>query len=177
MERHISLRPIVFFFVLASTLLFSVIAGSLDSKPSASNSSFVSANNLDIDGNGDVDALTDGLLILRYLFGYSGESLVISVLSDDAVYIEADQVENRISSLGNKLDIDGNNDVDALTDGLLVLRYLFGYSGQSLITNVLSSNADRTQASEIEAYLSQLTILNAPPSFISSSSFSADENQ
>ena len=91
MERHISLKPIVFFFVLASTLLFSAIAGSLDSKTSASNSSFVSANNLDIDGNGDVDALTDGLLILRYLFGYSGESLIIGVMADDAVYIEANQ--------------------------------------------------------------------------------------
>ena len=69
MERQMPLRPIIFFFALASTLLFSAIAGSLDSKTSVSNSSFVSANNIDIDGNGDVDALTDGLLILRYLFG------------------------------------------------------------------------------------------------------------
>ena len=30
---------------------------------------------LDIDGSGDVNALTDGLLILRSLFGFSDEAL------------------------------------------------------------------------------------------------------
>ena len=30
----------------------------------------------DIDGNGEVDALTDGLMLLRYLFNLRGDSLI-----------------------------------------------------------------------------------------------------
>ena len=33
----------------------------------------------DIDGDGNVDALTDGLLLLRYLFGLSGDTLTVGV--------------------------------------------------------------------------------------------------
>ena len=39
---------------------------------------------LDIDGNGQTDALTDGLLILRYMFGLTGNALVTSAISTDA---------------------------------------------------------------------------------------------
>ena len=30
---------------------------------------------LDVDGNGQIDALTDGLMIIRYMFGLRGASL------------------------------------------------------------------------------------------------------
>ena len=30
---------------------------------------------LDVDGNGKTEPLTDGLLIIRYLFGFTGEAL------------------------------------------------------------------------------------------------------
>ena len=136
-----------------------------------------SSGNLDIDGNGQYDALTDGLLVLRSTFEISGDSLIAGVLADDAAYTDADEIEARILSLGNKLDIDANGDVDALTDGLLVLRYLFEIRGEPLISGVLSPDADRTQASEIEAYLSQLATLNQLPSFTSSASFNVLENQ
>ena len=39
---------------------------------------------LDIDQNGVVDALTDGLLVLRYLFGLEGDQVTIGALADDA---------------------------------------------------------------------------------------------
>ena len=58
--------------------------------------------------------------------------------------------------LGAVLDIDGNGAVDALTDGLLVLRYLFGLTGNSLIAGVVAEDATRTTAEEIEAYLASL---------------------
>ena len=50
-------------------------------------------------------------------------------------------------------DIDGNGSTDALTDGLLLLRYLFNLSGESLIAGAVSSDATRTTASEIEEYI------------------------
>ena len=46
-------------------------------------------------------------------------------------------------------DIDGDGNVDALTDGLLLLRYLFGLSGDTLTVGVVASNATRTTASGV----------------------------
>lgn len=54
------------------------------------------------------------------------------------------------------LDIDGNDKVDALTDGLVILRYVFGLRGDVLIGGVVASDATRTTAEEIEAYLATL---------------------
>ena len=47
-------------------------------------------------------------------------------------------------------------EIDALTDGLLTLRYLFGLQGDTLINGVLQSDATRTTAEEIEAHLETL---------------------
>ena len=54
------------------------------------------------------------------------------------------------------LDIDGNDKVDALTDGLVILRYVFGLRGDVLIAGVVAGDATRTTAEEIEAYLATL---------------------
>ena len=51
---------------------------------------------------------------------------------------------------------DGNGEVDALTDGLLILRYLFGLEGDALINGVVADNATRKTASDIEAHLESL---------------------
>ena len=49
-----------------------------------------------------------------------------------------------------------NGEIDALTDGLLTLRYLFGLQGDTLINGVVASDATRTTADEIEAHLETL---------------------
>jgi hypothetical protein len=54
------------------------------------------------------------------------------------------------------LDIDGNDKVDALTDGLVILRYVFGLRGDVLIGGVVADDATRKTAEEIEAYLATL---------------------
>lgn len=54
------------------------------------------------------------------------------------------------------LDIDGNNQVDALTDGLMILRFVFGLRGDILISGVVAQDATRTSAEDIEAYLEAL---------------------
>ncbi len=50
-------------------------------------------------------------------------------------------------------DVDGNGDVDALTDGLLILRHAFGFSGDALINNAVADGASRKSAAQIKAYL------------------------
>jgi len=40
---------------------------------------------LDIDGDGSVEGLTDGLLVVRHLFGFEGEALIRGVVAEDAI--------------------------------------------------------------------------------------------
>ena len=56
---------------------------------------------------------------------------------------------------GNNADTDddGEGATEALSDGLLVLRYLFGFRGDSLIVSAVTANATRTTATEIESYI------------------------
>jgi hypothetical protein len=55
------------------------------------------------------------------------------------------------------LDIDGNGDTDALTDGLLVLRFLFGFTGTPLIGGAVDAvDCTRCDAGAIQGYLQTL---------------------
>ena len=54
------------------------------------------------------------------------------------------------------LDVDGSltaTKYDALTDGLLTPRYLFGLTGTSLTAGALGGTATRTDPAVIKAYL------------------------
>jgi len=126
------------------------------SESSAVSESAIPTGSLDIDGNEKYDALTDGLLLLRGMFGLDGDALVTGTVASDATYTESVDIESRIAILGDLADIDGNGDIDALTDGLLTLRYLFGLQGGTLINGVVASDATRTTAEEIEAHLETL---------------------
>ncbi|MDA9583745.1 hypothetical protein N9R70_04790, partial [Porticoccaceae bacterium] len=116
----------------------------------------IPSGSIDLDGNEDYDALTDGLLLLRGMFGLDGSALVTGTIASDAAYTESVDIESRIETLGDLADIDGNGDIDALTDGLLTLRYLFGLQGDTLINGVVADDATRTTAEEIEAHLDTL---------------------
>ena len=142
----------------------------------ASNSSVTS--NIDIDGNEEFDALTDGLLILRSMFGLTDSPLITGAVAGDALYVDAEDIQSRIEGLGNRLDIDNDGNIDALTDGLVTLRYLFGLTGDPLISGVIATGADRITAEDIEAYMAVLTSLDTePPVFTSQETFTAAENQ
>lgn len=51
------------------------------------------------------------------------------------------------------LDVDGNGAADALTDGLLLIRYLFGFTGNTLTDGAIGSGCTRCDAEEITALL------------------------
>lgn len=177
MIKYFYLKLTAFFCLLAVTLFFSGGLISSDNTDHESYSSLTSVNNLDIDGNEKLDALTDGLLILRSLFGLTGDSLTSDLVGDDAVYKESEEIESRIASLGNHIDIDNNGRVDALTDGLIILRYLFGLSGDTLTNGVLANDAERVTADDIESHMERLSLINQAPVFTSAAAFSANENQ
>lgn len=117
----------------------------------------VNFNILDIDGNGVGDALSDGLLIIRGMFGFTGDLLINDSVAVGARYSSASEIEARINALGQILDVDGNGKVDALTDGLLIQRYLFGLRGAVLADKAYAHDATRKSAEEIEAYLESIT--------------------
>lgn len=56
----------------------------------------------------------------------------------------------------NRIDIDGSGKVDALTDTLLITRYVFGFTGDDLIKGAVGEDATRTSSEDIEAYLEAL---------------------
>lgn len=108
----------------------------------------------DIDNDGNTDALTDGLLMLRFSFGQTGESLTNGAISIGS-NLSSSEVEAKLDEIQSILDIDGNGEVDGLTDGLLILRYLFSVTGNSLTNGAIAIDATRTSASGIQQYIEQ----------------------
>ena len=157
-------------FTAIAILFFTL--GSIGSESKSSRvSDDVSATSLDIDGNDEFDALTDGLLILRSMFGLSDSPLVSGAISENAVYEAPEEIQYRISSLGDRLDVDNDGNIDALTDGLIILRYLFGLTGDPLVNGVVGIDAQRKTASELEAHMELLTRLGNAPVITSDAEF------
>ena len=100
--------------------------------------SLLATESIDTDGDGigdnaDIDDDGDGIL----------DSL-------DSFPLDSTNTPTKI------MDIDGNGQIDGLTDAMLVLRYIFGFSGDALINGVVADNATRTSAADIEAHLESL---------------------
>jgi len=107
----------------------------------------------DVDENLEAQPLTDGLLVIRHLFGFSGDSLISGAVSSDASRDASDTIASYLTDADSQLDIDGDGESKPLTDGLLLIRYLFGFSGDSLISGAIGSGAERDTAEEVEAYI------------------------
>jgi len=117
---------------------------------------------LDVDGDGKVTALGDGLMVIRYLFGpsFSGPALTDKAISSTspllsgATYNALSAVQkNHVSALvasniqqgidSGLLDVDKDGRTTALGDGLMVIRRLFGssFSGTALIDKAISPSS------------------------------------
>lgn len=129
----------------------------------------------DIDGNGQLDALTDGLQIISHLFEPNDvlESAIASNAGrdfdeDGAVGEPEDDIQAYLNFSGNTnpFDVDGNGEADPLTDGVMIARFMFGFRGDALTSGVLDTD-DATRdlvggnpgpdgvvnAADIEAYI------------------------
>ena len=106
---------------------------------------------LDIDSDGVSQALTDGILTLRFLAGFTGSALTNGAAGAGATRTDQ-QIVNHLNSLD--LDVDGDSQTLPLTDGLLALRFLAGFSGEVLVAGAVSEQASRTTPQQISAFLS-----------------------
>lgn len=94
----------------------------------------VVAFNLDIDANGQYDPLTDGLLIARYLSGLRDAALVAGVVGVLAARPTATAIAAYLAGSAVQLDVDQSGGPPALlNDGVLILRYLFGFRDAALL--------------------------------------------
>ncbi len=112
--------------------------------------------NLDIDGSGEAMPLSDGLLAMRHLFGFVGESLINRAVEDNATRKTADDIAGYMTEGLTMMDVDGDGEALPLSDGLLIMRYLFGFEGDALINRAVSETATRKSATDIKQYLDQM---------------------
>ena len=119
--------------------------------------------NLDIDGDGSVRALSDGIMAVRYMFGaaFAGAKLTEGAISPGATRnlteIQA-YLEQGVDQ--GFLDIDGDGSVGALSDGIMAIRYMFGaaFAGDKLTEGAIAPGATR-DLTEIQDYLAGLTTI------------------
>ena len=98
--------------------------------------------NLDVDGDGEVQPLTDGLMIIRKLFGdaFAGSSLTNNAQVGN--HRTSEEIHAFIQQgIDSKfLDVDNDGTVTALGDGLMIIRRLFGnaFAGSALTDAAIS---------------------------------------
>ena len=102
-------------------------------------------------------ALSDGLMVLRFMNGLSGVPLTAGAGVPGASVTDPSLIAGSLAVMGMLLDIDGNGSIDAATDGLLIVRYMLGLRGNALIADALGpAPRARSTAADIEAWLAGL---------------------
>jgi lysyl endopeptidase len=95
----------------------------------------------DIDGNGKVDAATDGVLMTRYMLGLRGNALIAGVLGSGATRNTAKLVTDYLQTLSAQMDVDGDGATRASTDALLIMRYMRKLRGNALMKGAANGTA------------------------------------
>ena len=111
---------------------------------------------LDVDADDSITPLTDGLMVIRYLFGFTGSALTQDALALDANRTDASEIEIYLDSQEAALDIDSDGQALPLTDGLLIIRSQFGFTENALTNDAVESSGQRSQAIDISSYIESL---------------------
>jgi Domain of unknown function (DUF5122) beta-propeller len=103
-----------------------------------------SACTLNADANNSIAASTDAMLVTRYLLGFQGEALTNGATGQNATRT-AEEIVTYLETLKNdparKLDLDGDGQSLAFTDGLLMLRAMLGLSGDALTVGAMGQTS------------------------------------
>lgn len=101
---------------------------------------------LDVDGNGNVSAATDGVLLLRYLLGLRDAALTSGgVVGSGATRSTPAAIEAFLAT--KRYDLDGDNATRSHIDGLLAVRLMSGATGTALsggataVSSILTTGA------------------------------------
>ena len=110
---------------------------------------------LDIDGNVQYLPASDGVLILRSMFGLTGTALTNNALGVAATRTGDPQMATYLSDMLPFFDVDSNGRVEASSDGLMIVRTLLGLTGTAITNGAIGTGATRNVA-QIEAYIQTL---------------------
>jgi hypothetical protein len=117
----------------------------------------IRVSNLDVDGNGKAELGKDGVLILRYLFGFRGTTLTNNAVGTACTRCDAAAIEPYIAHIDEiTFDIDGNGKTELGKDGVLIMRYMFGFRDSTLTNNAVATDCTRCSAAEIQATIQRL---------------------
>jgi len=104
-----------------------------------------------------IDDTTVGVVILRHLFGFTGEALVDGTVDLAGNRTDANTIAETVALCRDALfDVDANGKVDALTDGVVILRYLSGFRDDPLVDGAVDPSGTRTDPYEVTAFLERL---------------------
>jgi hypothetical protein len=98
---------------------------------------------LDVDASGEVDALTDGLLLLRSMFGLTDDALTTGVVSPDCVDCDATKISQYITSVEGKTYTDLNSTDDQNISGS-------SFDGTTLTIGIENGQSETVDLSSLE---------------------------
>ena len=115
--------------------------------------------NIDIDGDGKYRPETDGLLITRFIQGLTGPALTAGAVAlpskgGTATRVVDADIENYLTNIFPALDVSWDGGMNN-TDGVLIMRYLFGFRGAALVAGVTLGGG--VTPAMVEANLQALT--------------------
>ena len=148
---------------LAATLAFTalLLTGTAAAQGNQSSCS------LDVDGNGENNALTDGLLFYRYMSGFTGTTLTGGAVDQaSCTRCTGQEIVDYLDTPACQIlfDADGDGERIAVTDGVLVLRYLFGFTDTTLTAGAVNEKGcTRCNADEIIAHIETPVLVNIYP--------------
>ena len=117
---------------------------------------------LDIDGDGHITADRDGVLLMRYLFGFRDTALIANIAQTGATRTLPGDIQNYINANLASYDVFGRNPapvppaprVTATQDAFVFLRVLMGFPDSALLSGIaLPDNATNTTAAAVRGQL------------------------
>ena len=108
---------------------------------------------LDVDGDGRVQSLGDGILLIRYLAGFRGEILTSGAVNPGGTRTNPSEIVSWLDTNSPFLDTDGDTSRAPLSDGILMIRYIAGFRGDPLINSAIGENSVRANADSIAGYI------------------------
>ncbi len=128
----------------------------------AQSSTETSTFSLDVDGNGDLNGPNDGLIIFKYLLNPNANNLHTTV-ANDANRRTTKDLKAYLDTHASILDVDGNGDLNAPNDGLIIFKYLLNPNANNLHTTIANDALEgRRTTKELKDYLDMYASIPPP---------------
>lgn len=108
---------------------------------------------VDADGDGNSVWSTDGIMILRNLFGMTPEKVVEGAVGPSCTRCTAQDIDSWLTTFNANYDVDGDGNSVWSTDGIMILRDLFGMTPEKVIEGAVGPDCTRCNATDIAQYI------------------------